>query len=76
MWPALTATGVVSPRYLPSPGAVVRAFGRLASGGELWSDLRATLTRVVIGFALVVAISVPLGLAMGTWPRPGPCSSR
>ncbi len=68
VWTLLSATGAVSPLYLPSPAAVVRALGRLASGGELWTDARATLTRVGIGFALVVAISVPLGLAMGTWP--------
>jgi NitT/TauT family transport system permease protein len=68
VWTAVSGAGVVDPKFLPSPGAVVRAFGRLASGGELWTDARATLTRVAIGFALVVAISVPLGLAMGTWP--------
>lgn len=68
VWTALSSTGVVDPLYLPSPGAVLRALGRLASGGELWSDIGATLTRVGIGFALVVVISVPLGLAMGTWP--------
>ncbi len=68
VWTALSSTGVVDPKFLPSPGAVLRALGRLASGGELWTDARATLTRVTIGFALVVAISVPLGLAMGTWP--------
>jgi len=68
VWTALSATGAVDPLYLPSPAAVLRALGRLASGGELWSDTRATLTRVAIGFSLVVVISVPLGLAMGTWP--------
>lgn len=68
VWSLLSTTGTVDPLYLPSPAAVIRALGRLASGGELVADVRATLTRVVIGFALVVAISVPLGLAMGTWP--------
>jgi NitT/TauT family transport system permease protein len=68
LWLALSASGAVDPLYLPSPASVLRALGRLASGGELLSDARATLTRVAIGFALVVVISVPLGLAMGTWP--------
>ncbi|MEA2900459.1 MAG: NitT/TauT family transport system permease protein [Actinomycetota bacterium] len=68
VWTALSASGAVDPLYLPSPAAVLRALGRLASGGELWSDMQATLTRVAIGFTLVVLISVPLGLAMGTWP--------
>ena len=68
VWTALSSTGAVDPKFLPSPGAVLRALRRLAAGGELWSDAQATLTRVAIGFALVVAVSVPLGLAMGTWP--------
>jgi NitT/TauT family transport system permease protein len=68
VWTALSSTGAVNPLFLPSPASVLRALGRLASGGELWTDVRATLSRVVIGFALVVLISVPLGLAMGTWP--------
>ncbi len=68
VWTAVSSTGVVDSTFLPSPAKVLRAFGRLASSGELWSDARATLTRIVIGFVLVVAISVPLGLAMGTWP--------
>ena len=68
VWTALSASGAVDPLYLPSPAAVVRALGELASGGELGGDIQATLTRVAIGFALVVLISVPLGLAMGTWP--------
>jgi len=68
LWSVLSATGAVKPLFLPSPVAVARALGRLASSGELWSDSRATLTRVGISFAIVIAISVPLGLSMGTLP--------
>jgi NitT/TauT family transport system permease protein len=68
VWLVVTGSGVVSPVFLPSPGSVARAMGRLASSGELWADTRATLVRVALGFGIVVVISVPLGVAMGTWP--------
>ncbi len=67
-WVALTATHVVEPRFLPSPASVIRAGRNLASSGVLWDDILATVRRVAIGFALVVLVSVPLGIAMGTLP--------
>jgi NitT/TauT family transport system permease protein len=66
-WVLLSATHAVKPLFLPSPLAVVHAFGDLVSSGELAGDLRITVTRVAIAFAIVVAISVPLGLAIGSW---------
>lgn len=68
IWTAVSATGLVLPLYLPGPAAVVRALGRLASSGDLWADVKVTLTRVGIGFGIVVVISVPLGVVMGSWP--------
>lgn len=67
-WFILSGTGAVSALFLPSPAAVARAFGKLVSSGDLPRDLGASLKRVGIGFAIVVAISVPLGLAMGSFP--------
>ena len=66
-WVGLSATGAVNPIFLPSPASVVRAFGQLWSSGVLLGDVGATMARVGIGFALVVAVSVPLGLAMGSF---------
>ena len=68
LWTLLSATHAVKPLFLPSPAATWDAGWELAAGGQLWTDASATLTRVVVGFAIVVAISVPLGLAMGTFP--------
>jgi NitT/TauT family transport system permease protein len=67
-WLVLSGTGAVKPLFLPSPAAVARAFNHLVSSGELQRDLGATLTRVGIGFGLVVLVSVPLGLAIGSFP--------
>lgn len=67
-WVVLSGTGLVKPLFLPTPAAVVSAFGNLVSSGDLGRDLGASLTRVGIGFAIVVAISVPLGVCIGTFP--------
>jgi len=67
-WLALSGTGLVSPLFLPTPAAVVRAFSKLVSSGAMGQDVTASLRRVAIGFGLVVLISVPLGLAIGTFP--------
>ncbi len=67
-WFALSASGIVNPLFLPSPSAVVKAGAKLLTSGLLVQDAVATLRRVGIGFALVVGVSVPLGLLMGTLP--------
>lgn len=67
-WLGLSGTGAVKPLFLPSPAAVVRAFRTLLSSGQLQGDLGASLSRIGIGFALVVVVSVPLGLMIGTFP--------
>ena len=66
-WVILSGTGAVDPLFLPTPVSVGRAGGELISTGALLSDVTATMTRVGIGFGLVVLISVPLGLAIGSF---------
>lgn len=68
LWTLVSVSGLVNPLFLPTPLATFRAGVELAQSGLLLSDMAATLTRVGIGFALTVAISVPLGLAMGSFP--------
>lgn len=67
-WVVLSGAGVVKPLFLPSPAAVARAFHTLTASGDLQRDLGASLSRIGIGFALVVVVSVPLGLLIGTFP--------
>src|SRR4051812_29332879 len=44
---------------LPPPAAVARGAGERLADGSLEDDIRASLTRVVTGFALGVAAAVP-----------------
>ncbi len=67
LWWALSASGVVNPKFLPSPVEVVQAFGRLWAEGYLLADVRASVTRVGLGFLLAALASVPLGIGMGAF---------
>jgi NitT/TauT family transport system permease protein len=64
-WVAVVATKSV---IFPTPLQVVTATIDLAHGGELWEHIGASLFRVGVGFALAVAVGIPLGLWMG-WIR-------
>ncbi|MEN9227303.1 MAG: ABC transporter permease [Gloeomargarita sp. GMQP_bins_120] len=65
LWWLLTTFGQVDPKFLPAPGQVVTAAGRLGASGELWQDTWASLQRVGMGFGLSVLVAVPLGVLMG-----------
>lgn len=66
-WVVLSASKVVSPVFLPSPGAVLSAGWDMVRSGELFGDLWATAQRVLYGFGLAVLVSVPLGIVMGSF---------
>ena len=66
-WLLLGVSGVVEPRYLPTPFEVWQAGVDLARNGQLATDAWATVQRIVFGFGLAVLASVPLGIAMGSF---------
>ncbi|MFF0537409.1 ABC transporter permease [Streptomyces coelicoflavus] len=61
LWWALASAGF----KLPTPPEVVSRAGTLISDGTLADDALASLTRVLIGFALGTAVAVPVGFLMG-----------
>ncbi|WP_298036940.1 ABC transporter permease [uncultured Microbacterium sp.] len=50
---------------LPTPPEVAERAWTLTSDGTLLADLAASLTRVLIGFALGTAVAIPVGFLMG-----------
>jgi NitT/TauT family transport system permease protein len=66
-WLALSASGVVDENFLPSPAEVWSAGVEMLRSGVLLADAAASVRRVLLGFGLAVAISVPLGFAMGAF---------
>ena len=71
IWALLTlgsAEGrIVSPALLPSPGEVVRSAPSLFTERGLIDSILATIWRVTAGFALAIAIGVPLGILAGAY---------
>ncbi len=67
LWWLVSATGWVEPLFLPSPAGVLQAIVRLWSNQTLPKDIAYSLFRVLSGFLLAAAISIPLGILMGTF---------
>jgi NitT/TauT family transport system permease protein len=60
---------VISPTILPSPMEVARSFPELWFDRALMRNLMVSLSRVVGGFTLAVALVFPLGLLMGSFTK-------
>lgn len=71
-WTLLAVSGLVQPRFLPTPMAVFETFVDLTQkpfvGYTLQQHLLSSFGRFGMGFGLAVAIGIPLGLLMG-WFR-------
>jgi NitT/TauT family transport system permease protein len=66
-WAGLTYGGVMPSIFLPTPGSVVGAFGRLIGNGTLAEHVGASLEVVLLGFIISSVVAVPLGLMMGAF---------
>lgn len=69
LWEVAPRVGLTDPVFLPPLSTVLGALGELASSGALTTHVSASLGRAGIGFGLAVAVSIPVGVAIG-WYRP------
>lgn len=67
IWQLLTTTGVVSTHWISTPLKTASAIGTMASSGQLGSNGLTSLKAFVIGYAISLAIGIPIGMAMGWW---------
>jgi ABC-type nitrate/sulfonate/bicarbonate transport system permease component len=65
LWQALAGSGLVSPLFFSSPGAVAGKIAELAASGALWRHLATSGQEAAVGFALAVAVGLPIGVLMG-----------
>lgn len=65
VWQIVGQTGLVDPKYMGTPLAVLRAGRQLVGSAELWSNAVVSLVEFVVGLALAVVVGVPLGMLMG-----------
>jgi len=64
-WQSLYSFGAIPDYLFPSPLQVVHKLWELAVDGLLWPSIKATLIRMVIGFAVAAIIGLLIGLLMG-----------
>lgn len=67
LWELLVRAGRLDGRFFPPPTRIFEAARTLAERGDLALHLRASLGRIVAGFAIGAAIGVPVGLLLGTF---------
>ncbi|MFJ4777448.1 ABC transporter permease [Streptomyces sp. NPDC088762] len=69
LWEVAPRAGLVDATFLPPISEVAVAWWELAGDGRLADHTQASLVRSLGGFAIAVAVAVPLGLLIG-WYRP------
>jgi NitT/TauT family transport system permease protein len=65
-WQLLYTFGAIEDYLFPSPLQVVTRLWELGADGLIWPSIRATLFRMMIGFAIAAVIGLLIGLLMGT----------
>src|SRR6266481_4951808 len=64
-WQSLYSFGAIPDYLFPSPKQVAVRLWEMAIEGLLWPSIKATLIRMVIGFAVAAIIGLLIGLLMG-----------
>jgi len=67
LWQSASLFGLLSEQVLPAPTAVAAAAWRLARSGELWTHVKISTRRALVGFAVGGGIGFVLGMANGVW---------
>ncbi len=61
----------LDPLLFAPPSVVVEMFVELWGSGELTSAASTTLYTLLVGYALAIAVGIPMGVLMGAWERFG-----
>lgn len=69
VWEMVCQLSLVDPIFLPAPSEVLSRGIHTFSNGTLWANVLASTRRVMIGFFMAVAVSIPLGMILGTSRR-------
>lgn len=65
IWELAAFAGRIDTRFFPAPSEIFVQAGKLIQNGELWDNLRISLVRIGIGFAIGAVPGVIVGLLMG-----------
>ncbi|MBC2580709.1 ABC transporter permease [Clostridium sp. DJ247] len=67
LWQILPSAGIINSQFIPSISDILTTLVKLASTGELFTHVKASLSRAMEGFALAAVIGIPLGFLLGGW---------
>jgi NitT/TauT family transport system permease protein len=67
LWQIITSLELVRPLFLPSPKAVVMEAIRQIQEGILFTDARASIYRILMGWVCATAVAIPVGVLMGNF---------
>lgn len=65
LWQVATMRGWLSPILAPAPSSVAQSLWSMAETGSLWTNLKASLWRLLGGWTLGTLAGLALGLAIG-----------
>jgi ABC-type nitrate/sulfonate/bicarbonate transport system permease component len=65
IWEFASRAGLVDPLFASSPSLIVAKLVEMVADGSIWPHVAATASVTAAGFALAVAVGVPLGILMG-----------
>ncbi|MGM8211208.1 ABC transporter permease [Virgibacillus sp. W0430] len=65
IWELITRLNIVSPLFLPAPSAIVLTGWDMIIGGEIYTNLTASLYRIVVGYAIGASFGIVIGLILG-----------
>ena len=69
IWYAIAYSGFVNPALIPTPHAVAAQFWQQLVHARLPRDILMSTQRVLIGVILGTTVAVPVGFALGWYPR-------
>ena len=68
VWEALARAHAIDVRFFPAPSAILGAGWGTVRSGELWANLKISLSRIGLGFVLGAGPGIVLGVVMGLVP--------
>lgn len=66
-WIYVTYNGLVKPLFLPTPTAILQEGARQIERGILFTDMWASVYRIMVGWAIATIFAVPIGVLMGNF---------
>lgn len=67
LWELCARTGVIDTRFFPAPTSIAAKLVELAKSGELWTDLSASLQRLLWGTLVGGVPALAIGIVMGLY---------